>query len=451
MKIRDFIADRGTFFAPLWFLLCRYRFKLWSADDIKKYQNKRIRQMVKFAVDNSKFYQKYYQNKNTNDVWNLPTVNKKIIIDNLTDVNTLDLTKQEIFNFCLEIEKSRDFTRRFQGLNIGMSSGTSGNKGVEITTPREESYIKTCFLARFPFISGTKLNLAFILRVFTPAFNFNKFGHRVTYVNQMQSIDKIVDQLNSINPNMISGPSSVLRLLAKEIISGKLKARPKRLISYAEVLSPDDKEYISKIFQAEVHQIYKATEGSIALTCKAGSLHINEDLVAVELLEKDGTSTPIGQPCRQMVITDLHKTSMPIIRYALNDIISISPNKCACGSAFRVIKQIQGRADDILWAHNKQNNSWQSIFPDFISRAIISACDKIDEYQVIQESAESLVIRIQPQLNEDDEKKIVSAVKNVFSNFECLEPHVIIKWEQPVPNERSGKLIRIFRSFPEPV
>ncbi|MFA6525531.1 MAG: F390 synthetase-related protein [Patescibacteria group bacterium] len=451
MKIRNFKADRGTFFTPLWFLLCRHRFKKWNADDIRRYQDKRMKEIIKFAVDNSKFYQKYYQDKNINDSWNLPTVNKKLIIDNLTDVNTLNLTKEEIFGFCLEIEKSRDFSRRYRGLNIGMSSGTSGNKGVEITTPREESYIKTCFLARFPFISGEKLNLAFILRVFTPAFNFNKFGHRVVYVNQMQSIEKIVNQLNDINPNVISGPSSVLRLLAKEIVAGELRVRPKRLISYAEVLSQTDKEFISNIFQAEVHQIYKATEGSIAMTCKAGSLHINEDLVAVELLEKDGTPTPIGQPCSRMVITDLHKTSMPIIRYALNDIVSISPDKCACGSSFRVIKQIQGRADDILWARNRQNNSWVSIFPDFISRAIISACDKIDEYQVIQESAETLVVRIQPQLNEENEKKIVRAVKNVFSNFECLEPHVIIKWEQPVPNERSGKLIRIFRSFSEPV
>ena len=61
----------------------------------------------------------------------------------------------------------------------------------------------------------------------------------------------------------------------------------------------------------------------------------NEDLIAVELLDGDGRPTPPGVPSRRMLVTDLHKTSQPIVRYALNDIVTIRPEPCACGSSFR--------------------------------------------------------------------------------------------------------------------
>jgi phenylacetate-coenzyme A ligase PaaK-like adenylate-forming protein len=60
------------------------------------------------------------------------------MMENLTNYNTLGLDKQKIIDFALEIEKTRDFSKRYFGINIGMSSGTSGNKGIIITTRNEE-------------------------------------------------------------------------------------------------------------------------------------------------------------------------------------------------------------------------------------------------------------------------------------------------------------------------
>lgn len=51
---------------------------------------------------------------------------------------------------------------------------------------------------------------------------------------------------------------------------------------------------------------------------RTGRLYINENLVAVELLNAGGTPTPAAMLYRHMLVTDLHKTSQPIIRYALN-------------------------------------------------------------------------------------------------------------------------------------
>lgn len=331
-----------------------------------------------------------------------------------------------------------------------MSSGTSGNKGVEITSPHEERYLRTAFLARFPFIPGEKMNLAFILRVSTPAFSLNRFGHRLTYVDQLRPLDEMIFQINNLHPNVISGPASVLKLLAQQAAQGKLTARPKRLISYAEVLYPEDREYLQRVFRAEVHEIYKATEGAIAMSCRVGSLHINEDLVAVETLDASGRPTAAGEPCHRLVVTDLHKMSVPIIRYALNDIITISPHRCACGSAFRVITQIQGRSDDMLWARRIRDNRWQPIFPDYIRRSVITASDAITDYQVIQDQPEKFTVRLAPRGDDRIADAVRLNIQRTFMRFGCAAPSVQVRWESPVPNKNSGKLIRIHRGFADP-
>jgi putative adenylate-forming enzyme len=243
----------------------------------------------------------------------------------------------------------------------------------------------------------------------------------------------------------------MLKLIAKEVENGRLLINPKRLISYSEILYPDVKEYLIKVFKCPVHQIYKCTEGPIAISCKYGQLHINEDLVLIETLNNDGTITSPGQPCQKLIVTDLHKKSQPIIRYELNDIITISPEKCKCGSCFRVIENIQGRADDLFWAKNIKTDEWQYIFPDYISRAIISASEDIDEYQAIQSAPDDVLVRIQLKngidRNQFNSRAVMENIYNVFSGYNCKQPEFSIVFEKPEFNRNSDKLIRIHRKF----
>jgi len=435
----------------IFWLLCKLRFKFFSEKQIRRYQERKIRSLLSYSIRKSPFFARYYKGLDLKKFSSLPVVNKKIMMDNLTDYNTAGLTKDQIIDFCLEVEKSRDFSKRLNGLDIGMSSGTSGNKGVEIVSRREESYMKAALFARFDFPKGEKFNLAFILRVSAPAFSLNKFGHKLTYISQLGSVEEICRQLEEVHPNVISAPPSMLKILAREKEHGRLSVQPKRIISYAEILYPDVKSYLLTILKCPVHEIYKCTEGPIAITCRHGSLHINEDLVFVETLNDDGTETIPGNPCRKLIITDLHKTSQPIIRYALNDIVTISPGRCPCGSSFRVIEKIEGRSDDLFWARNTDTQNWQFIFPDYISRAIISSSEKIDEYQAIQNSPEEILVRLQlkdKSLQKDFEKEVlITNIGDVFRKYHCNPPAVKILYEEPEINKNSNKLIRMRRNF----
>jgi putative adenylate-forming enzyme len=424
------------------YILFKLRFYLYSRKMIKSYQIKKAKKIVDYAMRKSPFFKEYYRGYTT--FFQLPILNKKVMMDNLTYYNTLGLDKKQLTEFALKTEKSRDFTKRLKGLNIGMSSGTSGNKGIIITTKQEEDYLKTMYLSRLVMPKKQKLNCAFILRVFSPAFNFNKFGHKITYVNQLQSIENICRDIKSINPNVLSSPPSMLKILSNELLKGNLNIKPSLIYSYAETLCPDVKDFIEKTFGCPVLQVYQGSEGCYAVTCKEGSLHINEDIVLFELLNADGSKTEDGNPCNKLLVTDLHKKSQPIIRYELNDVITISKSKCKCGSNFRVIESVQGRADDMLWGRKEGKTHF--IFQDYIVREIISCSDKIDDFQVVQKSLDLIDVSLQLTDDSKDEsvkEKVIAAVQEVYKKYECSIPKITVKFKKPEPNKNSNKLSRV--------
>ena len=434
------------------YLACRKRFKKMTSEEIEQYQIENARKIVEYSVKKAPYFEKLYSSYNLKDVWNLPTTTKKKMMENLTDYNTLGFQKEELINFCLRIEREKNFSERFEGYNVAMSSGTSGSKGIVITSPEEEKYLQAVFFARFPFPKILRLKWAFILRVTTPAFQVSKFGQRLTHFSLQLPLEEMRNKLNLFNPNILSAPPSMLKILAKEKKAGKLRIKPKRLVSYAEVLQPEIKKEIEEAFQTKVHQIYQGSEGSIAITCKEGNLHINEDLVCVQLYDEKGNPTIPGTPCHKLIITDLHKKSQPIIRFELNDVISLSTERCSCGSSFRVIDQIFGRADDVFWSYKIRSKELQYIFPDYIRRAVISSSDAIDEYQVIQKDYSKLLVRIQLLQSKGVEKQqikevLIKNIQAVFEKYNCEQPTIEIRFESPERNPNSLKLIRIQREF----
>lgn len=455
-EIRRGNQDWETFFPALFWIRCKNRFAHLTPDGIHDYQTRKARNIARYAACHAPFFREFYASDRLEDVWSLPTVDKQAMMDHLAAYNTLGLSREEILDFGAHVERTRDFSTRLRGINIGMSSGTSGNKGVEITTRREENYVRAAFFARYPW-PGIRVNVAFILRVSSPAFHLNLLGRfqprwlpRLTYISQLNTMASIRAQLELLEPNVLAAPPSMLRLLADEVEAGRLSLALKQVISYAEVLYPEDRTYLRQVFRCPVYEIYKATEGSIAISCREGSLHINEDLVAVELYNRDGTPTPPGQPSYRMLVTDLHKTSQPIVRYALNDVITIRPGRCACGSAFRVIEQIQGRRDDLFWGARVADGAMQFIFADYIRRAIIFASDHIREYQAVQTAPDAVLVRLElqdPAVGEQTAASVRAAIAGVFAAYGCHPPRIEVVYGPPEPSPHSGKLIRIHRAF----
>jgi phenylacetate-coenzyme A ligase PaaK-like adenylate-forming protein len=57
---------------------------------------------------------------------------------------------------------------------------------------------------------------------------------------------------------------------------------------------------------------------------------------------------PDGEPGARLLVTNLFNRTLPLIRYELDDLVTLSPDPCPCGRPLRVIAALEGRSDDIL-------------------------------------------------------------------------------------------------------
>ena len=325
---------------------------------------------------------------------------------NFDELNTLGVKKDEAMEIALNSEKTRNFSLKYKDISVGLSSGTSGHRGMFITTPEEQGTWAGTILAKMlpkNDIFGHKI--AFFLRADNDLYKaINSFLISLEYFDTFKDIDEHVERLNKYLPTMIVAPPSLLLVLAKKIEEGKLKVSPRRLISVAEILEKTDEEYIKKQFNLKIiHQIYQATEGFLACTCEYGHLHLNEDLIKFE-------KQYIDEKRFYPIITDFRRTSQPFIKYYLNDILVENTEPCECGSVLQRIEKIEGRSDDIFKFTNKFGKEIV-IFPDFIRRTILFV-ENIREYQVFQINDKLLEVAI---LNISDEQK--ELVKNEFNKL----------------------------------
>lgn len=376
--------------------LTKNRRKL-SQSKIQALQLEALQKLFKYAKEHSPFYQNLYQDKTFEslaDIQTLPTINKTIMMANFSTLNTCGLDLSEVMAYAIEKELNKDYLGYYQGQYVvGLSSGTSGNKGLYITPKAMTKRLPGVFLARGGIqLRDLPLRILFCLRVFSQGFeDIHAPLLKLKYISTMTPIEQVIDTMNQQKINLWMAPPSFIRQILpyRHLIQVKLK----KIITYAEVLSSTDKAQFESLFQTKVIEIYQASEGQIASACHLGYLHINEDLVYVELYDENNhlIETPhvVGH---KMVLTNLINYAQPLIRYEMNDMIVLD-DPCPCGSNFRRIERILGRSDDNLYFYNAGQET-QIVYSDLFVRWIITTSDAIREFQVVQKEISKLEITL---------------------------------------------------------
>ena len=386
------------------FIKVRYLSKWTSRNELLEYQEKQVRRHLEFLKENSP----YFKNHEITEEF---TMNKVFMMENFDELNTLGVKRDEAMEIALNSEKTRNFSQKYKDISVGLSSGTSGHRGMFITTPEEQGIWAGTILAKMlprNNIFGHKI--AFFLRADNDLYKaVNSFLISLEYFDTFKDTDEHIERLNKYQPTMIVAPPSLLLVLAKKIEEGELKVSVKKIISVAEILEKADEEYIRKQFdQKIIHQIYQATEGFLACTCEYGHLHLNEDLIKFD-------KKYIDEKRFYPIITDFRRTSQPFVKYYLNDILVESEEVCECGSVLQRIEKIEGRSDDIFKFTNKTGKEIV-VFPDFIRRTILFV-ENIREYQVFQVNDDLLEIAIL-NINEEQKKLIEKEFNKLFASLD---------------------------------
>jgi putative adenylate-forming enzyme len=299
--------------------------------------------------------------------------------------NTAGVRLEDAWSLASNAERTRDFSATLHGITVGLSSGTSGSRGIFLADAAERTLWAGTLLARG--LRGTLLRehrAALFLRADSPL--YRTVGSRrfqFAFFDLLQPLEELWPRVQAFRPTVLAGPPGVLTMLARHAGVAELLAPPAILLSVADVLDEADRKCIENAFQHSVGQIYQATEGFLAATCPHGRLHWNEDALVIQKEWLDAARTRYAP-----IITDFRRFTQPIIRYRLDDVIVDDASPCPCGSVFGTLGSIEGRCDDVLHLPKTEGSGEITVFPDFVRRAIVLAVPAGVDYSVVQTSPE---------------------------------------------------------------
>ncbi len=384
-----------------------YRFR--TRADLMAWQAKKLAKFHCQTVAKMPFYQGFFD-QNGVVASSLPVLSKLDFLAHFSDLNRLGLPLATAQSLALQCENARDFKPTLAGgVTVGLSSGTSGCRGVFLVSPTERVLWAGTLLARVLLTRSLrqlltpwapKLRVAFFLRA-----NSNLYttvdSHRLHFLffDLLHTWQSHLTGLQQFQPHIVIAPASVLHALALAQQQGFLMVEPYQVISVAEVLEPDDEELIRQAWSLPVAQVYQCTEGFLGYTCSAGGLHLNEEMVHVEPEWLDDAQTHFIPR-----ITDFTRQTQVFVRYRLDDVLHVDDRPCSCGRVTRRLRAIAGRHDDTLLLFAQDGSGLRPIFPDVLRRAMLMAQHGFEDY-VIEQKDTIWHIRLleHSQLNEHND------------------------------------------------
>lgn len=425
-----------------------------SRSKLERTQQRRLRSFVRKIRAKSPYYRRVWQSYSDEQWAMFPLLDKATMMEHFTELNTVGINREEAFEIALAAEANRDFTPTLHGVTIGLSSGTSGHRGLFLVAPEEQVRWAGMVLGKLlptSLLWGRKERIAFFLRANSNLYeSVNRRRIQFSFYDLLLGVEAHWQKLEQQQPTLLIAPASVLRMIASAVQGGILtRIAPRKIIAVAEVVEPHDRHYIEGVFGLTLHQVYQCTEGFLGATCEYGTLHLNETQVMIEREYVDEEQTRFVP-----IITDFRRMTQPIVRYRLNDVLRLRTTPCPCGSALTAIDAIEGRCDDVTYFRHSITGRPTPIFADFIRRVILRVNQPIDQYIAEQESmnAMTIYIKLKPEVALNEQTKfevkseLVEQFKELCAQFHVVLPRVNVSFDYPEhPADR--KLRRIRRLF----
>lgn len=400
--------------------------RIWHYNDeqIRRYQDKSFRKIVRYAYTVPLYHNKYKEHGiHPNDIRGIKDIQKLPLI-----------AKEDLRN-----NFPNNITPKGFNINNSYLVGTSGSTGKPVKMYYDLIHTVKhveCFIRALKAIGEnwqkTKIVQIIDLAPGAPDVILFQEGIR-SFINKFISTDNqknfpvsedpeiLLKKLDKIQPEIISSDPTILRNLATLKINGHGKnVNPKFLTSSGANLDEYSKKYIEKAFNSRVLNYYATTEaGLISFECLEGSYHINSDFVFLEVLDEKNKPVGSEEPGRA-VISKLYGGGTPIIRYTgLDDIVVLTDKKCSCSINSPIITEIQGRSMDMITLPDGKTIAPFSLttIPAKIMKE--NNTHKIKQFQIIQHKVDEIevLIVIDKKMRKDgiSVNKLLNEIKNNFS------------------------------------
>ncbi|TNM36425.1 adenylate synthase [Nocardioides albidus] len=361
----------------------------------------------------------------------LPVVDKRTVLADFAAFNRHGITLDRALAVAEAAERSRSFAERLPGgVTVGLSSGTSGTRGVFLVSEAESRLWAGILMGQLmsPLSLRTMARRPLRVALFLRA-NSNLYetldSRRVAFSWHDLTVPLSVHLPALAGTDVLVAPAGVLRRIAE---ARPRTLRPLQVVSVAETLEPDDEAVIRAAFGRPVEQIYQATEGLLAVSCPAGRLHLNEAHVHIE-------PEWIDHQRFHPIVTDFTRTTQYVVRHRLDDVLLAAPGPCPCGRPGRSIHAVLGRADDVLTLGDVP------VYPDVLRHAVALAGD-LGDYRIEQHGTEWRLATTAGSSGATE--RVATQIGRLAQRLGARPPAVVpMAWPAQTPDQKRRRIRRI--------
>lgn len=200
--------------------------------------------------------------------------------------------------------------------------------------------------------------------------------------------------LSSMRPTIIYGYPSVLADFSEWLESeNHIPNSVKGIFSSAEILYPEQRRGIEKVFGCKVYNQYGSRETPcLACECPEGGMHVFVDFNRVEFseIEKDSVKN------KEIIVTPLYNYVQPLLRYQIGDMGLSNDESCSCGRGYPLMHLNVARSRDFLFGIDGSR-----FYPGFFTR-LMDGKDWVRSFQFVQKSMGSLELNIESEYQDSD-------------------------------------------------
>ena len=423
------------------------RYDRLTSEEISDLQNKKLQKLLRHCYENVPYYTKLFNRlglkpediQTRADLAKLPVLTKQLIRDNYDDLIPKDMPSSRLIKcstggstgtplqFCKDADEwsgQKAATLRaweWYGLHLGDKIFSLGGNSI-VKKKKRFSY--------------KNVYDEVIMR------NFKHSSADVTD----EGMQKHYESLMKLKPKAIRGYGSSLYIFARYIEKMQLPVCPIAVVlTTGEVLVPEYRRKLEKVFQAPVYDEYGAGDGGIlSHECpQRDGLHIEESLCVIEITDKAGNVLPDGQ-VGYVITTDLENYAFPFLRYQVGDMAYIKPGTCACGRQSRRFGEIMGRAGRLVY--NKQGVPISPtmlpimMYPNLDYHNLESQVlyNKIDKFQIRQDKAGDIQVLLKMKDKADENPAIYDFIITNYRNH-FVGSEVSLSFVDEIPVLPSGK------------
>jgi len=415
-------------------------------DVIKKFQEKKLREVLAYTNEKSKYYRSLFKKEKINiekiktieDLAYIPftkkedlqvnnkefvCVDRSQIVDYITTSGTLSTPTTFVMT-----DNDLERLAYNEAISFSCAGGKEGDVYQLMTT------LDKRFMAGFAYFLGIRMMKAGVIRV----------GNGIPELQW--------DTIQRISPNtIICVPSFILRIIqyANEHTIDYRKSSIKKAVCIGENLREDDFSLnllgrkIKEKWDIDLYSTYASTEMSTSFCeCEVGrGGHHHPELIICELVDNQDNIVPEGE-YGELTITTLGVEGMPLLRFKTGDICRFHYEPCPCGRTSMRISPIKGRKNQMI------KFKGTTLYPASIFD-VLDNVDYVDNYLVEVSTNEFGMDDVSVLIgcyNQSDE--IVKDLKNRFRakirvapsiKFESVD--VIKKIQLPEMNRKPIKFI----------